>query len=70
MKIMSPIKSDPCLLSPKSLYISGARPDRFSRTDLIFLCVFPVMFLLFNVAYWTAIHFWRWGGSQTGYQTA
>ena len=41
------------------------RPDRFSRTDLIFLCVFPVMFVLFNLAYWTAIYFWRWGeGSQ------
>lgn len=36
------------------------RPDRFSRTDLIFLCVFPVLFLLFNVFYWTAIYWWRW----------
>ena len=43
------------------------RPDRFSRTDLIFLCVFPIMFLLFNLAYWTAIYFWRWGESQQPY---
>ena len=36
------------------------RPDRFSRTDLIFLCVFPVLFLIFNMCYWTAIYWWRW----------
>ena len=27
---------------------------------MIFLCVFPVLFLLFNVFYWTAIYWWRW----------
>ena len=42
------------------IYFFIIRPDRFSRTDLIFLCVFPVLFLLFNVFYWTAIYWWRW----------
>ena len=36
---------------------------RFSQTDLVFLCVFPVLFLVFNIAYWTAIYCWRWGDS-------
>ena len=36
---------------------------RFSQTDLIFLCVFPVLFFVFNIAYWTAIYWWRWGDS-------
>ena len=36
---------------------------RFSRTDLIFLCVFPVLFIIFNIAYWAAIYTWRWGGT-------
>ena len=48
--------------SSSTKYFLGAnKADRFSRTDLIFLCVFPIMFLLFNIAYWTAIYFWRWG---------
>jgi len=38
------------------------KPDRFSQTDLIFLCVFPVLFIIFNIAYWAAIYCWRWGG--------
>ena len=48
--------------SSSTKYFLGAnKADRFSRTDLIFLCVFPIMFLLFNIAYWTAIYCWRWG---------
>ena len=44
----------------KRVHGSINRPDRFSRTDLIFLCVFPVLFILFNLCYWTAIYWWRW----------
>merc|ERR1712173_130110 len=42
---------------------SKHKADRFSRTDLIFLCVFPVLFIIFNIAYWAAIYSWRWGDS-------
>ena len=44
----------------KRVHGSINRPDRFSRTDLIFLCVFPVLFIVFNLCYWTAIYWWRW----------
>jgi len=44
----------------KRVHGSINRPDRFSRTDLIFLCVFPVLFIIFNLCYWTAIYWWRW----------
>jgi len=52
----------------KSATQGSNKPDRFSRTDLVFLCVFPIMFLLFNIAYWTAIYFWRWGEGREAYQ--
>jgi len=37
---------------------SSNRADKFTQTDLIFLCVFPVLFLIFNIFYWTAV-FWK-----------
>ena len=36
------------------------RADKFTQTDLIFLCVFPVLFLVFNIFYWTAVFWKRW----------
>ena len=38
----------------------GNRPDKFTKTDLIFLCLFPILFLIFNLLYWTAVFWWRY----------
>jgi len=35
------------------------RADKFTQTDLIFLCLFPILFLIFNLFYWTAVFWWR-----------
>ena len=43
----------------KSERVSGRRPDRYSHTDLVFLCLFPILFLIFNMLYWTAVYWWR-----------
>lgn len=41
----------------------GPQPDNYSRTDLIFLVVFPLLFVLFNICYWTTFYVWRYGFS-------
>ena len=33
--------------------------DRYTRTDITFLCVFPVMFIIFNIFYWGSLYVWR-----------
>jgi hypothetical protein len=38
-------------------------PDNYSRTDLIFLVVFPLLFVLFNLCYWSTFYIWRYGFS-------
>ena len=37
-----------------------SRKDNYARTDIIFLCVFPILFLLFNFAYWGSLAVWRY----------
>ena len=41
--------------------VRGPPPDNYSRTDLIFLVVFPLLFILFNLCYWTTFYVWRYG---------
>ena len=36
------------------------RRDNFGKTDLVFLIVFPLLFGLFNVFYWSSLYGWRW----------
>ena len=33
--------------------------QRFTRTDMVFFCIFPVLFLLFNLVYWWSVVSWR-----------
>ena len=33
--------------------------QRFTRTDMMFFCIFPVLFLLFNLIYWWSVFSWR-----------
>ena len=46
-------------LQARSERLSGRRPDLYSHTDLLFLCLFPILFLIFNLLYWTAVYWWR-----------
>ncbi len=36
------------------------RRDNYGRTDLCFLIVFPILFLIFNLFYWISLYWWRW----------
>jgi len=36
------------------------RRDNYGRTDLVFLVVFPILFLIFNLFYWISLYWWRW----------
>ena len=36
-----------------------SRKDNYARTDIIFLIVFPILFLIFNFAYWSSLYAWR-----------
>ena len=44
-----------------SLYLSlsHGQVQMLTKTDLIFLCLFPILFLIFNLFYWTAVFWWR-----------
>ena len=33
--------------------------DRYTKLDITFLMVFPVMFILFNIFYWGSLYVWR-----------
>ena len=33
--------------------------QRFTRTDMMFFCIFPFLFLLFNLIYWWSVFSWR-----------
>ena len=35
----------------------------FRITDLTFLILFPFLFLIFNLLYWSAVHYTRWGNN-------
>jgi len=43
----------------KKLYGTRRKKDNYAVTDLTFLIVFPVLFLLFNILYWTAVWWTR-----------
>ena len=36
-----------------------SRKDNYARTDIIFLIVFPILFLIFNFCYWSSLYAWR-----------
>ena len=42
-----------------------SRKDNYARTDIIFLCVFPILFIIFNLCYWSALYFWRVQSDET-----
>lgn len=46
-----------------------ARKDNFAKTDLTFLIVFPLLFLAFNVCYWTSLYWWRYGEQMNHYNS-
>ena len=37
-----------------------SQKDNYARTDITFLIVFPILFIIFNVAYWTTLYAWRY----------
>ena len=43
----------------KKLYGTRRKKDYYAVTDLTFLIVFPVLFFLFNILYWTAVWWTR-----------
>ena len=40
------------------------KKDTYAVTDLTFLVLFPFLFLIFNLLYWTAVHYTRCGIEQ------
>ena len=36
-----------------------SRRDNYAKTDIIFLIVFPLLFIAFNICYWSALYVWR-----------
>lgn len=36
-----------------------AMKDKYTKTDITFLMVFPVMFIIFNIFYWGSLYVWR-----------
>ena len=36
-----------------------SRKDNYARTDIIFLIVFPILFIIFNFCYWSSLYAWR-----------
>ena len=37
-----------------------SRKDSYARTDITFLIVFPILFIIFNVCYWSTLYAWRY----------
>jgi len=33
---------------------------RFTRLDISFFILFPILFLIFNLFYWSSVMYWRW----------
>ena len=38
---------------------NSSRKDNFARTDITFLIVFPMLFIIFNLCYWSSLYVWR-----------
>ena len=43
----------------RKLYSCRRKKDNYAVTDLAFLVVFPFLFLIFNLLYWTAVYYTR-----------
>ena len=43
----------------RKLYSFRRKKDTYAVTDLTFLVLFPFLFLIFNLLYWTAVHYTR-----------
>ena len=37
----------------------GHKQQRFTRADMVFFCLFPLLFLVFNLVYWWSVIQWR-----------
>ena len=33
--------------------------DKYTKIDITFLCLFPMMFIVFNICYWGSLYVWR-----------
>ena len=53
----------------RKLYSFRRKKDTYAITDLTFLVLFPFLFLLFNLLYWSAVHYTRYEVSQTSFIT-
>ena len=38
---------------------TGGR-QRYTQTDMTFFCIFPLLFLIFNIIYWWSVAAWRY----------
>ena len=38
---------------------NSSRKDNYARTDITFLIIFPILFIIFNLCYWSSLYFWR-----------
>ena len=43
----------------RKLYGNKRKKDNYAMTDLTFLIIFPILFLSFNLLYWTAVYWTR-----------
>ena len=43
----------------RKLYGTKRKKDNYAMTDLTFLVVFPILFLAFNILYWTGVYWTR-----------
>ena len=43
----------------RKLYGTKRKKDNYAMTDLTFLVLFPILFLAFNVLYWTGVYWTR-----------
>ena len=43
----------------RKLYGTKRKKDNYAMTDLTFLVLFPILFLAFNILYWTGVYWTR-----------
>ncbi|XP_040575478.1 glycine receptor subunit alpha-2-like [Lepeophtheirus salmonis] len=56
-KVKKAIKLQNSLWSNSNVF--PKKIDKYAHTDLIFLAVFPILFLIFNLFYWITLYYWR-----------